>query len=326
MKRILVPSAVVAALFIVAAWWLALSRTPPSVPRATEAATPPVAPASRSPVGHPQVTADAGPARGAVPFAPPRPSPLRDRIRDATDLRALYERMKDEPDGTGEASYRLAEAIFECSAFVDVSYDNLSRRLAFNPKALDNPRRQEVLTYMYERCKGFSGNPEAMHEMMQALHKRAEAAGHRGEIARTLRHEAGRRDPEGADRTAMALLSIGKDPDVVHELAQYLNLRNRRVPAYRGVDAATRTNAWGLLECDYGADCGPRSRPVMMTCIALGACDLQRVEDAILVQGTQAVIDDAVRMRNELARQIEARDWNAVGFAPRFPNPPGASK
>jgi hypothetical protein len=321
MKRIVVPAAVAGVLFIAAAWWFALSRNIPS----TETPSRPAAAAPSKPAPRPNAVADSGPS-SAVPFTPPRPSVVRDRIREAVDLRALYENLKNEFDPTGEVSYRLAEAIFECSAFVDVPYDQLAKRLAFNPKALENPRRQEVLAFMFERCKGFSGNPAAMQEIMQALHKRAEAAGFPAEIARTLRYEAGRRDPEAADKTAIALLSAGRDPDVVHELSQYLSLRNQRVPAYRGVDAGTRTNAWGLLECDYGADCGPRSRAVMMTCIALGACDVQRVDDAILVQGTQAAYNNAVHMRDALARQIEARDWNAVGFAPRFPNSPGAIK
>src|SRR5205823_3538528 len=149
---------------------------------------------------------------------PARASRLRDRIRDATDLRALYDLMKDDPDRTGEASYRLAEAIFECSAFVDVPYEDLSRRLAIAKKALDNPRRQEVLVFMFERCKGFSGNSAAMTEAIQALHQRALAAGYPAEIARSLRYDAGRRDPDGADQTAIALLSAKNDPDVVHEL------------------------------------------------------------------------------------------------------------
>jgi hypothetical protein len=107
----------------------------------------------------------------------------------------------------------------------------------------------------------------------------------------------------------------------VHELAQFLNLRMSRHPEYRGIDAAARSVAWGLLECQYGADCGPRSRPVVMTCIAYGVCDISRVEEAILVQGTQATVNNAIAARDRLARQIAERDWNAVGLAPRFKAP-----
>jgi hypothetical protein len=322
MKRIVMPAAVVAVLFIAVAWWFALSRSLPSTETVREAVS--AAPAPSKPAPRPAVAENGTPRPN--PFTPMRPFPLRDRVRDAADLRTLYERMKDEPDRTGEASYRLAEAIFECSAFVDIPYDDLRKRLAIVKKAIDNPRREEVLSFMFERCKGFSGNPAAMQEAIQALHKRASDAGYPAEIARSLRYEPGKRDPEGADKTAITLLSATPDPDVVHELAQYVNVRNVGLPAYRNVDAATRQIAWGLLECDYGADCGPRSRPVTMTCIALGVCDLQRVEEAILVQGTQTAVNKASAMRDAIARQIAARDWNAVGFAPRFSDYPGASK
>jgi hypothetical protein len=157
---------------------------------------------------------------------------------------------------------------------------------------------------------------------MQSLHRKAEAASYPAEVARSLRMEAGPRDPEVADKTAVSLLSATTlDPDVVHELAQFLNQRMAGNPAYRGVDAAARAVAWGLVECEYGADCGPRSRPVTMTCIAYGACDLTRVEEAILVQGSQATVNNAVVIRDRLLRQIAERDWNAVGLAPRLKAP-----
>jgi hypothetical protein len=178
-----------------------------------------------------------------------------------------------------------------------------------------------------ERCKGFSGDPAALAEITKGLHRRAEVAGYPAEIARSLRFEANMRDPERADEVAMAFLNTSNpDPDVVHELAQFLNTRNMAKPSWRGTDSAVRSIAWGLLECEYGADCGPRSRPVVMTCIVLGACDLQRVEEAILAQGTPAVVDNSLRVRDTLARQIAARDWAGVGFIPRIKVPQGASQ
>ena len=124
------------------------------------------------------------------------------------------------------------------------------------------------------------------------------------------------RQVERSDEIAMALLA-NPDADVVHELAQYLNLRNMHLPQWRTSDAPMRSIAWGLLECQYGGDCGPRSRPVVMTCIAFGACDLQRVEEAVLVQGSQSAVNGAMLMRDRLARQLAARDWAALGFIER---------
>jgi hypothetical protein len=320
-KRLVVPGVVVLLVVLAAAWWFALTRT--RAPAAVEAAvsseavekksTPPAAPPKNS---------------GVVAIPDPRtvlPAPgpmavssqlLRDQIRDAIDLRALYDRMKDQPDPTGERSYRLAEAIFECSVFVDSPPEELSARLAMNQAARESPRRREMFNFMIERCKGFAGNAAALREITQELHRRAEVAGYPAEVARGLRSEASLRDVPRADQVATTLLAT-PDAEVVHELAQYLNLRNMYLPQWRTSEAATRSVAWGLLECQYGGDCGPRSRPVVMTCIAFGACDLQRVEEAVLAQGTQATVNGAMAMRDRLARQIAARDWAALGFIER---------
>jgi hypothetical protein len=238
--------------------------------------------------------------------------PTRDQIRDSRDLRALYERTKDLPDPRGERSYRFADAIFQCGAFVDVPFEDLSRRLAVGKGAAGNPRRQEELAAMFERCRGFSGNSAALAQTIDSLHRQAEAAGYPAEVARSLRFETPGRDPARAEEAAIGLLASNPDPDVIHEVGQYLNQRSRN--AGGAVDAGTRAIAWGLLECDYGADCGPRSRPVVMTCIVLGACDLQSVEEAVVAEGSQAVLNNANAMRRSLARQIAERDWGAVGF------------
>jgi hypothetical protein len=311
--------------FLAAAWWLALSRTPSTAPTSGEPSSTAASPGGNAKAGgNSAVIPLSGPGNLVpLPTTPPALAArqlLRDQIRDATDLRAFYERTKDLPDPTGERGYRLAEAIFECSVFVDSPPEQLSARLALNKAARESPKRQEVFSFMVERCKGFAGNAAALREITQSLHARAEAAGYPAEIARSLRFEAVRRDPERADQIATSLL-VNPDADVVHELAQYLNLRNMYLPQWRTGEAATRSIAWGLLECQYGGDCGPRSRPVVMTCITFGACDLQRVEEAVLVQGTQSVVNSASQMRDRLARQIAAGDWAAVGFAERIKLP-----
>lgn len=272
------------------------------------------------------------PARSEVIAVPERPAParsvltpasisLRDEIRDAPDLKALYDRMKDVRDPTGERSYRLAEAIFECSAFIDLPMEQLSAKLAIRKDARDNPRRNQVLATMVKRCAGFAGMGARFHEIYQELHARAEAAGYPAEIARALRAEASNPDLERADATAMKLLASNPEPEVLFEISQYLGLRNRGVPP-GNIDGQTRAIAWGLVECEYGADCGPQSRSLMMTCILMGACELTRVEEAVMAQGaSQSTINAAARLRDQLIQRIANRDWAGLGFVERNKSP-----
>ena len=321
-KRLVLPLVLLAVVVLIAAWWLAMTRTQPGEEFAAETSA-----ASARATRQASKLPPKSEVIAVAPQLPPLPAmtpaqaakyAMRDAIRDATDLRAYHERTKDLPDPTGERAYRMAEAIFECTAFMDLPVPDLSARLALTKAARENPRRQEVFAAMVERCKGFSGNPAATADLIQALHRKAEAANYPAEVARSLRMDAGRRDQDATDKTAISLLSSeSPDPDVVHELSQYFNVRMAGHPEYRGVDAAALAVAWGLVECQYGADCGPRSRPVTMTCVAFGACDLTRVEEAILVQGSQATVNNATALRDRLLRQIAERDWHGIGLAPR---------
>jgi hypothetical protein len=60
--------------------------------------------------------------------------------------------VKDLPDPTGSAHHRLAEAIFECSIFVDKPPLELDKRLALTKSASENARRNQVLATMVARC------------------------------------------------------------------------------------------------------------------------------------------------------------------------------
>jgi hypothetical protein len=321
-KRIAIPVAAVVVLAVALAWWAVWRTTsgqeileaPPRKESRPAVALPPLAPQAM-PVGPPPVATPRA-TMAAASIA------MRDEIRDATDLRAYYERTRDLPDPTGERSYRMAEAIFECSAFIDIPYDALSKRLAIRGAALRNERRNQVLATMAARCKGFSGMGARFGEIQAELHKRAEAAGYPAEVARTLRMEPAVLDIERADAVATKLLESNLDPEVLLEVSQYLNVRNRGVQ--RQGDAQARAIAWGMLECAYGADCGPQSRSMTMTCILLGACELTRIEDAIMAQGTaQGTLNEAIRLRDLYAEHLANRDWAGLGFIPRNKPPAG---
>ena len=314
MKRIVIPLVVVAALAIGGAWWLVTRQAVNG--SATGAATPGPAVGADTKAPPPKFQPDAPYTSLPVPAGPS--VSLRDEIRDAPDLRAYYERVKELPDATGERSYRLAEAIFECTIFVDKPIEELSRRLAILPKAEQEPKRIRLLTTMVERCRGFNGMGAAMVEASQQMHKRAEAAGYPAEIARSLRFEPAVRDLARADVVAKDLLSVKSDPEVLLQVAQYLDARNGTEWLRQfNMDVQTWSYGWGLLQCDYGADCGPRSRPVMMVCLLRGACDAVRVEEAIAVQGGQAVVNGADNLRTQLARRIASQDWVGLGFIER---------
>ncbi len=314
MKRIVIPVTALAVLAIGGAWWLVLRNATRDETSAPAVAT---VDGKGSPAGaQPPLRPESGPVRLVLA---PASIALRDEIRDSTDLRAYYERVKDLPDPKGERSYRLAEAIFECSIFVDKTAEEVGRRLTVVPAKGDaQAKRNRLISTMVERCGGFSGMGAGMLEITQQLHRHAEAAGYPAEIARSLRFEPAVRDIGRADAVATQLLVTNPDPEVLLQVYHYLDARNGSEWLRQfNMDVLTWSYGWGLLQCDYGADCGPRSRPVMMVCILRGECDVSRVEGAVLIQGGQAAVNGADDLRTQLARRIANQDWVGLGFIER---------
>jgi hypothetical protein len=317
LKRIVIPVAAVAVLAIGGAWWLVLRNATRGEPQeVTQAAT-----ADGKSAPNAKTPSRPGPVPTGIARPVPAPASiaLRDEIRDAADLRAYYERVKDLPDAKGERSYRLAEAIFECSIFVDKPAEELSRRMVIVPAKGDaQAQRNRLLNTLVERCKGFNGMGTGMLEITQQLHRRAESAGYPAEIARSLRFEPAVRDLPRADGVATQLLAANPDPEVLLQVHRYLDARNGTEWLRQfNTDVLTWSFGWGLLQCDYGADCGPRSRPVMMVCILRGACDVTRVEAVIFIQGGQAAVNGADNLRTQLAQRIANQDWAGLGFIER---------
>ena len=324
-KRTLL-AVVALALVALAVWWLGLRDTPvpargaATADRAASSAATSHAPSSGSAV----IAMPTSPAPRAQPGAPATPAQLaiRDQIRDAADLRALYERMKNEPDPTGEASYRMAEAIFECAPFVDKTLAQVSARLNIAKKP-DSPERTAALQWMVARCAGFSGMGTGLMDLYHDLHRQAAGAAYPAAVARSLRDEPGRNDLARSDATAVALLVSQPDPDVLLEISRYLEVRNGSNWLARsgGPDAQTWSLAWGFLQCTYGADCGPASRPVMLSCMLMSTCGAMSVEDSLIAQGTPPqTLRAAGFLRDRLAQQLANRDWAGLGFIPLEPS------
>lgn len=324
MKRLAVASIVLGVLALAALWWIAFRTT--SMPVLVSQTQPPAA-APKQAEGK-GASAVVG-IPGATPYAPstlgsrysPASLALRDRIAASLNLRALYEELRGASDPGGEISYRLAEAIFECTPFIDRSPEDIGKRLSATQPPPDIPRRKELIAWMAQRCAGFSAMGSSFAQIYQDLHKRAEAAGYPAEIARSLRQEP---DREKADGIAIRLLSSNPDADVVHEIQQYIDARNGAGWTSRpnGADAQVWAYGWGLLECSYGADCGPASRPIVMTCIVMAICGPPSMEETILAQTrSPRTLQQAAILRGALDGAIQQRDWARIGLIPLNKSP-----
>jgi hypothetical protein len=267
----------------------------------------------------------AGPDRGAqMPQRPsagpaaasPAGASLREQVRATSDLRALYEQLKNGSDPRGEGSFHLGDAIGDCAQLVDKPFDEVMTQPGVPRAAAYTSRREEVMRWSIGRCKGFERlGATAMARMQAELYSRAEAAGYPAAVARSLYADASRRTPEQADTVAVTLLLQGADGATVNEIGRYLDARNAGGQWPPGGDAQDWRTAWMLLPCSYGADCGPTSRAAVGACILTAACSSSSMAEVVLAMGTSPdTLRRATALRDDLVARMAAGDWTNMGF------------
>ena len=233
-------------------------------------------------------------------------------IRNASDVRAAYEKYKSMDDPTGAVPYALRRAMGDCGGFMDPAwYANLRSRTAPG----DKPRRDALLERSLQRCKGFSGwDQQMVYEAANVLYQRAIDARYPPALAEDLSIRF-----TDADREELAkqLLSSSEiDGDVINGVYAYLMRLNGRGWRLDPGEAATRNAAWMLLACNYGADCGENNTYVTNTCLYIAVCepDVQSVLPATDPFLTPERMAEAARRVPILDAHIRSRDWSALGF------------
>ena len=244
-------------------------------------------------------------------------------LRDTSNLYAAYQKYDDAPDPTGRISYLLAGWIDDCMSYL---HPDLDRYFSATPEMRANAKRKEMMAAVAARCAGFDRNDEVLtdrlnSELYKRLHERARQAGYPGELARLLAPPWNHESPSAkTDQAAIALLSGPIDGEVIKYVAQYLRYRNGpEWPPYGAEGQLIWFSAWNLLECEFGADCGPRSRAVQVNCTHRGYCGMAGIEDALLVQPrmNEQRLSIANELRAELFATIRNRDWVRLGFKPK---------
>jgi hypothetical protein len=125
---------------------------------------------------------------------------------------------------------------------------------------------------------------------------------------RTLEEAIASRDPEAIFIAGITLSSTFRD--VVPEIG----------PNHDELQGRAAAEAWSLVACEYGLECGAGSRLLQNPCIYSGQCASTTVQDQTFFYGTtpyEAQLLDQYRQvfRNAVANN----DWSGITFA-RRPN------
>jgi hypothetical protein len=287
-------------------------------------------------------------------------TPLAREFAAAKSYKALYERLKDSPEGrTAEGQYFLYQMLRACATVAD-------RKSTFGPARAVSPallqeRRDRVLAEFPEgapareqrlaaidqlavdKCEGMGGitlsesdlngmlknavmggDPKARLVQAEAemwAERRSAGSGRPGITRPTLNE--GQMD---AVRTAFA----SRDPEAIALAGQMLTYQFRDVSLRLGtdaepVDASVLRNAALLLACEYGYPCGANAQMVLSGCALQGRCGVQTLADYLYYFSASPYEAQTIDRYRAVLRQVsDSGDTSALGFT-RLPTVINAS-
>jgi hypothetical protein len=261
----------------------------------------------------------------------------------AAQLKPLYDRLKNTPDGeTAEGQFLLYRILRACATVADrkgpapVTPSRLAERrdeiLASLPEG--DPRRAQR-SAAFERitadqCVGLGGITMTEADLAQML-RNAVAGGDPKARAwqveqdmlqerRSAAGQPGRSGPTLSDPQLDTLRSAiaSKDPEAMviagRVLASPFRDMSVRVDQ-EPVENRVFANAWQLLACEYGYPCDENNARVLNGCAFQGHCGVASYPDYLFYYGSSPYDAQLLdRYRTILRQAVDSGDWTAINI------------
>jgi hypothetical protein len=325
----------IAAVVIVAAsaWFMTRETTAPSESGTRGAADQ----AARGGAGHVTAPRSASQALSRTANAPKKT--LFNEFVTSPDYRALYDRLRDSPEGrTPHGRFVLYEILRECSKQTGDVPQTFYRR-GWNPKdqeefvkgiALTDPLREKRIAayrqFTADRCAGIGEVSLSQDELLKMLRESA-AGGEPAAQALAVEHDlwaarraSGNREasPTDAQLDTLRQAASSKDPEAIRVAGRVLangwsDYALRVGPDELPVEPRPFVNAWLVLACEYGAPCGADTPRMLQACAMQGYCDAQTFPEYLANYGSTPH-DSTMLMqyRNLVRTAIESGDWSQL--------------
>ena len=277
-------------------------------------------PATAPPRSAPQQQSPAVPAAALAPIAARSlshsPAVLARQFETARDLKSFLDALGRNPSDAEEKAY-VAMALQACMRVatlgVDKEIEAFKARLP--PNHEHNALRTAMFTGSMERCRGFEGHPIAIEEIKK-LKDDAYAAGSTLVAAERLQQIQASQGREIAGQMLKRVVEGGDPIAILNSLSIVREGQLVQLSDLNPNSSSTIvSNAWMLLACDFGLDCGQTSGVVRAHCASLGQCGAENLE-AVLQRGLpgtdEAAAVAAARVR--LREAIVQGNWTAIGL------------
>jgi hypothetical protein len=282
----------------------------------------------------------------SAPVNAPAVATLAHEYDTARNLRPLYLRLTGPgAPATPDAKYVLYEILASCASRTDRKVATqgagpgvLDRRKLAESIPDSNPDKQKRLQAfddLHARCEGMEGVSTSRAELERLL-KDAASGGDPAARATLIAREMfdpdvpTRGDGKITDAQAQALREIvgSRDPDAILRAGTILsNTFDDMVlevgPNHEQIDNRAEIEAWRLVACEYGMECGAASRDLSAACAYQGQCGAGSVPDLVFFYRASPNEAQLIEQYRQVFRQaVESNDWSQVRFA-RRPNTSG---
>jgi hypothetical protein len=266
------------------------------------------------------------------------PVTLARELEQSTALRPLYDRLSA-PGGaaTPEAKYVLYRILSTCARRTDATRgtpqppSRTERRKQLEASIPDaNPLKAVRLKAFddLDRCAGMEGVATTQAELDKLLDAAAQQ-GNAPARALQVQRDLGSDMPHGAAPAmethfqALRDAVASKDPAAIAIAGTVLsNTFNDTVievgETHDALDNVASRQAWRLLACEYGLECGSGNQELQMACAFSGRCGPTTIPDLIYFYETTPNQAQLVEQYRQVFRPaIDANDWSGLTFASR---------
>ncbi|MBK8322982.1 MAG: hypothetical protein IPL06_09625 [Betaproteobacteria bacterium] len=350
----------VTVLAVAALAWDWMKGRPDAAPAPSASAAASAAKAGGSSASAGLVTPGGAPVTAAVNFLKPAAvretaTPLSREYTAAKTYKALYDRLKDSPEGrTPEGQYYLYQMLRACATVAD-------RKSSFAPTRGLSPtmlqeRRERVLAEIPEgsvvreqrlaaldqlsvdKCEGMGGITIPESELNGLLKAAALGGDPKARLVQTEAEMWAERRSANASRPGFVRPTLNdaqldavkgaftsRDPEAIALAGNLLTQQFRDVSLRLGtdtepVDPSAIRNAAFLLACEYGYPCGANAPAVLSGCAIQGRCGVASLADYLYYFSASPYEAQAIDRYRAILRQVsDSGDTSGLAFA-RLPS------
>jgi hypothetical protein len=274
-------------------------------------------------------------------------APYSQEFGKARNLKPLYDRLTA-PGGptTGDAKFALYKIVATCARRTDAPpdparpvQDTATRRReleAMIPAASpDRDKRLALFDEINSRCAGLEGLTTTQADLDRMLAEAAQAGDPKAQVRLAfpamLRqgNVSGNLTLSDDQFHTLQVAIASRDPEAIQIAGTMLsNTFNDAVlqvgPGHDELQNRASMEAWRLIACEYGLECGPGNPSLQTSCAFQGHCAATSIQDQTFYYGVSPYEAQLIDQYRQIFRNAVANnDWNGLSLS-RQPNTSGS--